>query len=382
MKQKAKTKIVFYVDPQSMINLAKYDYYLLEKISMPIYYFCSIYYDFDTNPALTYRKVFSYNHKKHNWQKAVSYIRSYLTILHHVVRLRPAVIHIQWFRIPHFDYAMVRLFQQLGTKVVFTAHNILPHQGNENKNVDVFQKAYHAFDRIIVHSQATKEELIQTFHVTPDKIAVINHGILPLEYDVQVYEDNYHLYDEKYALDGKIVFSALGYQNYYKGTDLLAKVWAETPELRENQHCVLIIKGKVNDSSIDLSVINGIDNVIFEPQRISDEEFVYLLRHTDVYLLPYRDISQSGALMTVMTEHIPVLVTKVGGLAEPLTVAPIGWVISQLSPENLRQALLDLINHPAKIKAVKDDSNSWSTVCQHYDWGNICKQTQSLYESL
>ena len=86
--------------------------------------------------------------------------------------------------------------------------------------------------------------------------------------------------------------------------------------------------------------------------------------------------------MTVMTEHIPVLVTKVGGLAEPLTVAPIGWVISQLSPENLRQALLDLINHPAKIKAVKDDSNSWSTVCQHYDWGNICKQTQSLYESL
>jgi glycosyltransferase involved in cell wall biosynthesis len=99
-------------------------------------------------------------------------------------------------------------------------------------------------------------------------------------------------------------------------------------------------------------------------------------------LLPYRDISQSGALMTVMTEHIPVLATNVGGLAEPLAVAPIGWVISHPTPENLKQALLDLLDHPEKIKAVKDDSNSWNTVCQHYGWEHIGKQTQQLYESL
>jgi hypothetical protein len=41
-----------------------------------------------------------------------------------------------------------------------------------------------------------------------------------------------------------------------------------------------------------------------------------------------------------------------------------------------------LLDHPEKIKAVKDDSNSWNTVCQHYGWEHIGKQTQQLYESL
>lgn len=373
---------VFYIDPQSMSNLAKYDYYLLKNIDMPVNYFCSKYYDAAYHPGIIYKKIFSYNKLGSNWQKAISYVCSWLLILLNVIFIRPQVVHIQWFRIPIFDYVVVRFLQRIfRIKVVFTAHNILPHQGNENKNQTVFQKAYYAFDKIIVHSQSTKEELVQSFHVTPEKIAVINHGILPLDYDVRKYNESLHSYDEKYAFEGKIVFSALGYQNYYKGTDLLAKVWAETPELRENQCCVLIIKGKVNDSSIDLSVINGIDNVIFEPNRISNEEFGYILRHTDVYLLPYRDISQSGALMTVLTEHIPVLVTNVGGLAEPLLVAPVGWMLSQLSADHLRQALLDLINHPDKIKAIKNDTNSWDAVCRHYSWEHIGQQTQQLYES-
>ena len=376
--------MVFYIDPQSMINLAKYDYYLLRGIDMPICYFCSKYYDADVNPRLTYKGVFRYNKLNSNWQKAISYISSWLVILCYVVSLRPKVVHIQWFRIPRFDYLMVRLLQRVfRIKVVFTAHNILPHQGNESKNTDVFRKAYHAFDRIIVHSQATKEEITETFHVDGDKIEVIRHGILPFDVSDDQYKACKPQLDEKYAaLRGKTVFSALGYQNFYKGTDLLARVWAETPELRNSQNAMLLIIGKVNETRLDLSMLDGIDNVIVENRRIPDEEFVYLLRHTSVYLLPYKEISQSGAMLTVLTEHIPLLMTDVGSLAEPLDIAPIGWKIQPSNEQDLKKALLYLIDHDEEIEAIHNDQQAWEKVCAFYDWTIISRQTQELYESL
>ena len=380
MSHRTTSNSIFYIDPQSMINLAKYDYYLLENITIPIYYFCSKYYDFEISTKLHYKKVFSYNKKKHNLGKALSYIRSYLIILCHVIWIRPKVVHIQWFRLPLFDYIMVRIIKSLGVKVIYTAHNILPHQGNENKHVKVFYKAYHTFDKIIVHSQSTKEQMIKEFHLIPDKVTVIYHGILPFNIKKEEYYKIEQIYDKKYNLKDKIVFSSLGYQNYYKGSDIIAKVWSETPGLNQNKNCVLLTIGKVNDNSIDLSVLNGLNNVITDFRRIPDEEFIYLLRHTDVYLLPYRSISQSGALMTVLPEHIPVLVTCVGGLAEPLDIAPIGWKLKKLGEDELRNTLLDLLNNPSKIETVKKDIGAWQKVLQHYSWKQISNQTQQLYE--
>jgi len=382
MKKETNNKI-FYIDPQSMINLAKYDYFLLEGIQLPIYYFCSKYYDFATLQELHYKKVFGYNHKKYNWQKAISYILSYIQILCYALVLRPKVVHFQWFRIPRFDYWIVLLMQHvLGIKVIFTAHNILPHQGNESKKTAVFQKMYLVFDRIIVHSQNTKEELIQAFHVNEEKIRVIKHGVLPFDISKESYEKAEHSFKEKYDLEGKTVFSCLGFQNHYKGTDIIIKAWSQIPELCQNPKCRLLIIGKVNDVNIDFSPLDGINNVIVDRRRISDEEFVFLLRHTDVYLLPYRDISQSGALLTTITEHVPVVVTDIGGLSEPLSIAPIGWKIKHADAQELGEILLYLSKHPEETENVKKNTQAWQRVCDYYAWDDISRRTQQLYEEL
>ena len=367
-----------------MINLAKYDYYLLHDIDLPIVYFCSRYYDFEVNPRLRYKHVFSYNKMRYNWQKAASYCCSWLVILYYVILWRPKVVHIQWFRIPRFDLAVVRILQRVfGVKVVFTAHNVLPHQGNESKCEVIFRKAYRVFDRIIVHSQATKKEIMELSQVQAERVVVIRHGILPLQVSNDRYEACKEVYDHKYAaLEGKTVFTTLGYQNTYKGTDLLARVWANTPQLWNSGDCMLLIIGKVNDTSIDLTVLEGIANVILDNRRIPDEEFLYLLRHTDVYLLPYREISQSGAMLTVLTEHVPLLLADVGALAEPLDIAPIGWKIPRADEQDLQEALLYLVSHKKEVEAVRNNRQAWEKVCKFYDWKEIGQQTWRLYENL
>ena len=51
---------------------------------------------------------------------------------------------------------------------------------------------------------------------------------------------------------------------------------------------------------------------------LSDNEFNDLIEKSDVLIFPYRKISQSGVLLTALAHRKPVLVSRVGGLTQPL----------------------------------------------------------------
>jgi glycosyltransferase involved in cell wall biosynthesis len=140
---------------------------------------------------------------------------------------------------------------------------------------------------------------------------------------------------------------------------------------------MLILAGKV--VGIDLTPLKQCANVKVEDSRLTNEEYMFLLRRTDVYMLPYRKISQSGALFTAMTEHIPLLVSDAGGLSEPLDMANIGWKVKAGDKESLRQQLIYIANHNEDIAKIKDDSDSWERLCDAYGWTEISHKTSVLY---
>lgn len=369
---------IVYIDPQSYKNLSIYDYSLLTNMEGDIRYLCSVNYDYLPLPAhIRQHQIFNYNNKTGNLAKAVSYLFSYIRIFFLLLRWRPQAVHLQWMRIPDFDVAFFRAIKLLtGCKVIFTAHNVLPHDQGE-KYVESYGRMYKLADAIIVHTHATKQELVSTFGNIGEKVAVIAHGLLRLTYDPLLLKQSEKQFATHYQLDGKFIFSALGFQYYYKGIDLLAEVWATTPEFRDNEDCKLLLVGK--NKGVDLSIVDGIKNVIVEDRVMSDEEFFYLLTHTDVYLLPYRRISQSGVLLTAISVGTPFLVTNVGGLAEPLNVAHVGWKIDELSADELRRQMLWLLYHPEQVAAAKNNDKGWSQLRKHYDWQKIGRQTQRLY---
>jgi len=84
-------------------------------------------------------------------------------------------------------------------------------------------------------------------------------------------------------------------------------------------------------------------------------------------------------MLTVLTEHIPLLLTDVGSLAEPLTIAPIGWKMERADEAELRRALLNILSHKEDIETIRNNRQAWEKVCAFYDWQNISRQTQELY---
>lgn len=372
-------KLVFYIDPQSAGNLSAYDYGVLSEVSLPVVYVCSRFYDYkEMGGNIQIIPIFSYNKISNPLLKLLSYLWSMVRLFWMIARKRPSIIHIQWLRVPHFDYMFYWLVKHLfKSKIIFTAHNVLPHNtGNRFKGI--YRKMYRLVGHIIVHADATQKEIQEDFNVKADKLSVIHHGTLKMSIDAEELKRQEAAFKQKYPTEGKIVFTSLGEQSLYKGIDLLVDIWKDTPELNENGNLQIIFAGK--NAGIDFTKISGFENVTIVDERISNEEYYFLLHQADVYLLPYRKISQSGALFTAMEEHVPMLVSDAGGLADPLEIAEVGWKVKANDKDSLSEKMLWLAAHPEEIGKVRNNAEAWQRVCDNYSWETISRQTQALYD--
>ena len=176
-------------------------------------------------------------------------------------------------------------------------------------------------------------------------------------------------------------FSPSGYEvrKNYKGADIIVDTWTRTPELRDNPDIMLLMVGEVENA--DLSQLAPCSNVHIFNQKVSNVDFEAYLQLVSVLLLPYREISQSGVLLTALQRGIPVLVSSSGGLLEPLQIAKVGWEMGEASVVNLQHHLLSLIHSPQEISKVRDDKNAFEMVRQAYSWTEIGSQTQQVYQS-
>ena len=210
-----------------------------------------------------------------------------------------------------------------------------------------------------------------------NKIGVIAHGILEFNVNKNKVEHVMSDYSEKYHLKDKVVFVALGRQSPYKGTDLICDAFAKSDYLQDSKEVFLIIAGKGDIATQEYA--NRYSNVLVVDYELSDSDFQAIMCLADVLLLPYRKISQSGVLLTAIQNQIPFAVTAIGGLAEPLETAPVGWIISSSTVASVRECMEKLVHNKERTKSVKHNQNNWDLVKAKYDWEKISHETEEFY---
>jgi glycosyltransferase involved in cell wall biosynthesis len=95
--------------------------------------------------------------------------------------------------------------------------------------------------------------------------------------------------------------------------------------------------------------------------------------------MPYRDISQSGLLLTAISEGVPVIVSKAGGLSEVIKYGKVGEVMNNLSPTDLMFTIQKFINN--SNNRVYNNSE-FSKVKKEFSWDKILVKTESLYSQM
>lgn len=372
---------IVYIDPQSYNNLSLYDRGMLSAMnSEDVVLFGSNQWDCDT-PNAELKKWFNYSNKKNAVSKGLSYLATILRIASYIRKHKEIrVVHIQWLRLWKVDILFTRWLKRKGITVVFTAHNILPHDSvdSQRENYGIY---YKTVDKICVHTATTKQELIDQFEVDPDKVEIIPHGIIYSDVAEETITSRAKSLKAKYKISPEtLVISSLGIQSYYKGIDILIDLWSNEKDFYANPNIKLMVVGK--NSNLDYSPLEGIGNVIIENERISNEDFQAYLEISDVILLPYRKISQSGMLFSAIARNKPVVISNIGGLPDPLEIGNVGWNIGTADEESLGKTLKELVQCPEMVRSLHRNSVEFQKVKDYYSWESISKKLRSLYDRL
>lgn len=246
-----------------------------------------------------------------------SYIRTYIRIIKLAKLEKFDVIHVNWLRLYKADAIFLKLLRRYCTRIVYTAHNPIPHVRGEKK-IKELGKIYATVDRIIVHGAALKEELISLFPLSDKKIFIQRHGYTPrvvtgCTTDVlpEPLKEKIAEYEKVFLMCGEI------YPN--KGTDRMLKLWLD--HFLESD-ALLIIAGRQSVNYPEFTQLEqhaeAAKNTEIIHQYVIQEQMDALFQSSDVILIPYIHASMSGTVFTAANFSKPVLCTKTGALPEYL----------------------------------------------------------------
>jgi len=357
-------KNIVLIDPWGTNNTAEYlnglIYGLKDNVNLVV--FTNFYFDLSQcNMGCDIRRVFFKKSEKMDKTykrkilRAVEYIKGYKSIIKYLKRNKKNIdiVHINWLLMYKYDILSLKKIKKYTKKVIYTAHNVLPHINGQNYISDL-EKIYRIVDKVVVHGNAVKEEFIKFFPQYESKVYIQKHGsnLKPnVNFNEEFVPDNIRNklleYSKRFIFFGNIF--------YNKGIDRVVSFWNELPE-----DCLLVIAGKVDSDYIEFKEIYqnyGKGNILLIDEHVSDNTLNYLINNSELILLPYRHASMSGVVFTASDFSKPIFATKTGAIPEYLTEGRNAFLV-----ENTDEAIF----------------NSLYNVCMKYNSDTLHAMGQNL----
>jgi D-inositol-3-phosphate glycosyltransferase len=339
--------------------------------------------EFHTTRNLRFLNFRGSQDQKLSFSKKLSHLlRYYARLMGYGLHRQPKILHILWNnKFEYFDRTLLMLYYKLlGKKIAFTVHNV--NQAKRDQKDSVLNRAtlkvqYLFCDHFFVHTQKMKAELCDDFAVAEKKVTVIRHPINNAFPDTALTPS-----EAKKRLGVKedeqtILF--FGRMRPYKGIEHLLTAFkqlsAKHPKYR------LIIAGepkKGSEAYLDeirtfATIEFKAGELILDFRFIPDEEMEVYLKGSDVLVLPYKDIFQSGVLFLAYSFGLPVVATDVGSFREEIVDGKTGFICKPGDPADLAKTLetyflsdiyTNLRTHRQDIKDYANTVHSWDTVAE------------------
>jgi glycosyltransferase involved in cell wall biosynthesis len=284
---------------------------------------------------------------------------------------RPDVIHVQQLRLVQaglpLETWLLGFARMLGCRLVYTVHNLLPHDTSDHHRAR-YGQLYRRMDGFICHSNDARERLVEGFGADPARVWVIPHGPLFEGLAAGACTEN-----------GECIVLWQGFIRPYKGLEFLLDAWRE---LGRETAARLIIAGSGEPEYLDAlrarvaeSEIGHSVELRFRFLDLAEMRLLY--RSAAIVVYPYREITTSGALLTGIGNAKAIVATDLPAFRELLRdgenamLVPYGDV--QAFARALRALIADreLRSRLAERVAELNDGLSWA---------GIARDTRSCYE--
>ncbi|MBN1815501.1 MAG: glycosyltransferase family 4 protein [Anaerolineae bacterium] len=296
-------------------------------------------------------------------------------------RDRVQILHLHWLdglymhrlltplRLPTF-LARLALSRRLGYRLVWTAHNILPHRASlAPVHRMVRQLVMARADAVIAHCEYGRDELLRRFaRQGPIYVVPIGsyEGVYPAAVSRGEARATLGLSPEAF------VYLFLGNIAAYKGLDELVVAFRQVAAGDD----VLIIAGR----NRDVALASRLEQAAAADTRlrvragfVPDDEMQFLLRGADVMVAPFRNVLTSSSVLVGMSYDLPIVAPAIGCLPE-LVSPEAGLLYNPADPAALGKALRE-------IRGM--DTGRMGQAARHIAaslrWEDIARQTAAIY---
>ena len=164
----------------------------------------------------------------------------------------------------------------------------------------------------------------------------------------------------------------------YKGLDLLLDAWAQLRRAGRTEGRRLIVAGEfytAREPYLNRIADNGLqDEVLLHDRFIPDDDVKYYFSAADFVVQPYKTATQSGVTQIAYQFCVPMVVTKVGGLAEIVPDGRVGYVCEP-TPEGVAGAIERMYEG--------DTFQRFRENCveerRRFSWEEMCSRITELY---
>ncbi|MDA0747144.1 MAG: glycosyltransferase [bacterium] len=302
-------------------------------------------------------------------------------------RGRVDVLHLHW---PHYLYTKPDLndtiarctelighlsrARMLGYKVVWTVHNLYPH---ESVNRDLDRLARLALvslaSSLIVHCDYARRCVREQFY-REEGVFTVPHG-----HFMDAYPNTVSRADARGRLglsEAQFVYLFFGNIRPYKGVERLIDTFCDLPG--EDLALVMAVKDTSPYSIELIGRARAADPRIrvFTEQFFPVEDFQVYLNAADVVVLPFVDILTSGSAVTAMSFGRPVIVPEIGCLPE-LVDETLGILYDAKAPGALAEAMVEM-----RSRDLEACSRAAYERAVSLDWSKIAHLTLEAYQCL
>jgi glycosyltransferase involved in cell wall biosynthesis len=291
--------------------------------------------------------------------------------------MRRPLLHVHWMPAWPLDVAFLVCARAIGTRIVYTVHNPLPHDTHSRFIRGGLTRAYRTAHHLIFHSDIALRDFEAAFPKVATPRSIVPIGVL-FDDCAPIAKPEARAQFDWRAEEIVIVF--IGHIKRYKGLDLLLEAMARAETARRMRLVLGVVWRADRDANYDALVervrakhaVEILDRI---PER---DETVALMSGADLMALPYREASASAPGMIAMRFGLPIIAANTGSFPGMLGDALAEWLVPAEDAEALAHALERFCALPDGERAAFSDAIRMRGETE-FSWRSIAERTLSVY---
>jgi D-inositol-3-phosphate glycosyltransferase len=315
---------------------------------------------------------------KGGWRNGPPYILGWLRTLGLLLRRRPTVLHVQWLVRAAVEVRLLPLLaRSLRARLVYTAHNVLPHERGEEA-ARTLGILYRRCDVIVVHTHHSRRVLLDLWpEVVQERVVVVPHG--NQEYRLTESFSQEEARRELGIPANQALVGFIGKIRPYKGVlDLVRAI----DRCRDEVEVGLLIAGQPDDvdylHEVELGIAEcSLPNVHLMLRYLTDRQMQLCFSAVDVVVLPYHAIDQSGILLYAMTHGTAIVASRLEGFLEVFEGDEGAVFYEPGDVDGLYQALIRVLEDGELRKRLGRRARELAAT--NHSWPAIARQMEAIY---